>query len=96
MSQKYSVILVPLCISFYFPSILFSFHFVFLLIIITLCISFVMVNNYVLHAYRALCAVVLWVGGVDVCNVGSPLSVCACFMGAPGGVLHAGCLNDNW
>ena len=55
-----------------------------------------MVNYCVLHAHCVLCAVVLWVGGVDVYNVGSPLSVCACFMGAPGGVFHAGCLNDDW
>ena len=33
-----------------------------------------------------------WVGGVDVCNVGSPLFVCACFVGTPVWVLHAGCL----
>ena len=79
----------------------FSFYSIFLpfflpLIIITLCISFAMVNYYVLYAYRVLCAVVLWVGGVDVCNVGIPLSGCACFVGSPVSVLHAGCLNDNW
>ena len=74
------MILVPLCISFYYIFL----PFFFLLIIITLCINFVMVNYYVIHAYCILCAVVLWVGGVDVYNVGSPLSVCACFMGAPG------------
>ena len=32
---------------------------------------------------------------VGVYNVGSQLSVCACFVGTPVGVLHAG-LNDNW
>ena len=54
-----------------------------------------MVNYYAIQAYYVLCAV-LWVGGMDVYNVGSPLFVCACFMATPVGVLHAGCLNDNW
>ena len=34
-----------------------------------------------------------WVGAVDVYNVGSPLFVCACIVGTPVCVLHAGCLN---
>ena len=46
---------------------------------------------YVIHDYCVVCTII-WVGGVNVCNVGSPLFVCACFVG----VLHAGCLNDNW
>ena len=55
-----------------------------------------MVNFLVIRAYCLLSAI-LWVGGVDVCNVGSPLMfVCACFVGAPVCVLRAGCLNDDW
>ena len=50
---------------------------------------------YVICAYLVLSAI-LWVGGVGVCNVGSPLFVCACFVGAPVCFLHAGCLNDDW
>ena len=38
----------------------------------------------------------IWVGGVDVYSVDSQVSVCACFVGTPVCVLHAGCLNDNW
>ena len=41
-----------------------------------------------------LCAVRL-VGGVNAYNVGSPLLVCACYVGTPVCVLHAGCLNEN-
>ena len=48
-----------------------------------------------IHAYCVV-RTIDWVGGVDVCNVGSPLFVCACFVGTPVCVLHAGCLNDNW
>ena len=48
-----------------------------------------------LLAYCVVCAV-LWVGGVDVYNVDSPLFVCTCFVDTPVCVLHAGCLNDNW
>ena len=44
-----------------------------------------------IYAYCVLCAV-LWVRGADVYNVGSPLFVCACFVGTPVCVLHAGCL----
>ena len=66
----------------------------FLLIIIMFCVFFLLwlTSYYVIHAYCVVCAV-LWVGGVDV---GSPLFACACFVGTPGCVLHAGCLNDNW
>ena len=46
-------------------------------------------------AYCVMCPV-LWVGGVDVYNVDSPLLGCACFVDTPVCVLHAGCLNDNW
>ena len=61
------------------------------------CVFFLLwlTSYYVIHAYCVLCAV-LWIGGVDVYNVDSPLFVCACIMGTPVGVLHAGCLNDNW
>ena len=61
------------------------------------CVFFLLglTSYYVIHAYCVLCAV-LWVCGVDVHNVGNPLFVCACFMGTPVCVLHAGCLNDNW
>ena len=38
---------------------------------------------------------VLWVGDVDVYNVGSPLFVCACYVGTLVCVFHSGCLNDN-
>ena len=60
------------------------------------CVLFLLwlTSYYVIHAYCVLCAV-LWVGGEDVYNVGSPLFVCACFMGTQVCVLHAGCLNDN-
>ena len=44
--------------------------------------------------YCVLCAV-LWVGGVDAYHMSSPLFVCACYVGTPFGVIHAGCLNDN-
>ena len=88
MSQTYSVILVTLFtlfISFYFP----FFLFVFCLLWLT---SYYVVG---IHAYCVV-RTINWVGGVDVCNVGSPLFVCACFVGTPVCVLHAGCLNDNW
>ena len=88
MSQTYPVILVTLFISFYF----------FLLIILMVCVFFLLwltSYNYVIHAYCVLFAI-LWVDGVDVYNVGSPLFVCACFVSMPVCVLHAGCLNDNW
>ena len=49
----------------------------------------------VIHAYCVLSAI-LWVGCVDVYNVGSTLSVCACFVETPVRVLRVGCLNDNW
>ena len=52
-------------------------------------------SYYVIHAYCVMCAV-LWVGGVDAYIVGRPLLVCACYVGTPVCVLHAGCLNDNW
>ena len=42
------------------------------------CIPFVMAN-FILWYTCLLCAII-WVGGVDVCNVDSPLFVCACFM----------------
>ena len=87
MSQKYSVILVTLFISFYFLP--FNNNHV-------LCILLLWLNSYyVIHAYCVMCTVI-WVGGVVVYNVGSPLFVCACFMGTPVCVLHAACLNDNW
>ena len=44
--------------------------------------------------FCVLCAVI-WVGGVDVCNVDCPLFVCACFVDTPVCVPHAGGLNDN-
>ena len=49
---------------------------------------------YVIRAYCVVSAI-LWVGGMDVCNVGRPLFVFPCFMGTPVCVLHAGCLNDD-
>ena len=87
MSQKYSVILVTLFISFYF------FH----LILIILCVLFLLwlTSYYGILVYCVLCAVI-WVGGVDVYNVDSPLFACACFVDTHVCVLHAGCLNDNW
>ena len=55
--------------------------------------------NLILSSTCLLCDLydtMIWVGGVDVCNLGSQLSVFACFVGTPVCVLHAGCLNDNW
>ena len=72
----------------FFPSII-IFFFVFCLLWLT---SYYVVG---IHAYCVV-RTINWVGGVDVCNVGSPLFVCACFVGTPVCVLHAGCLNDNW
>ena len=69
----------------------------FLVIIIFFFVLFLLwlTSYYVVHAYCVMCTMI-WVGGVDVYNVGSRLSVCACFVGTPVCVLHAGCLNDNW
>ena len=61
-----------------------------------ICVFFLswLTSYCVILTYCVLCAV-LWVGGVDVYNVDSPWFVCACFVGTPVCVLHAGCLNDN-
>ena len=72
----------------FFPSII-IFFFVFCLLWLT---SYYVVG---IHAYCVV-RTINWVGGVHVCNMGSPLFVCACFVGTPVCVLHAGCLNDNW
>ena len=68
----------------------------FLLIIIFFFVLFLLwlTSYYVVNAYCVMCTVI-WVDGVDVYNVGSQLSVCACFVGTPVCVLHTG-LNDNW
>ena len=60
----------------------------FLLIIIMFSVFFLLrlTSYFVIHAY---CVLLLWVGGMDVYNVGSPLFVCACFMGRRVCVLHA-------
>ena len=49
-----------------------------------LCVFFLfwLTSYYVILAFCVLCAV-LWVGGVDVYNVDSPLFVCACFVDTP-------------
>ena len=49
-----------------------------------ICVFFLLwlTSYYVILAYCVLCTV-LWVVGVDVYNVDSPLFVCACFMGTP-------------
>ena len=80
------MILVTLFISLYF----------FDLIIIMTCVFFLLwlTSYYVILAYFVRCAVP-WVGGVDVCNVDSPLFVCAGFVDTPVCVPHAGCRNDN-
>ena len=80
------MIRVTLFISFYF------FH----LIIIMTCVFFYLwlTSYYAILAYCVLCAVI-WVGGVDVYNVDSPLFVCAFFVDTPVCVLYTGCLNDN-
>ena len=93
MSLTYSVILVTLLTLhryslLFFPS---TIDVIFFFVVCLLCLS----SYYVVHAYRVV-RTIHWVGGVDVCNVGSPLFVCACFVGTPVCVLHAGCLNDNW
>ena len=52
--------------------------------------------NFLLCSICLLCDMYeIWVGGVDVYNVGCRMSVCACFVGTPVCVLYAG-LNDNW
>ena len=62
------------------------------------CIPFVMANFILCYrgllAYCVLCAII-WVGGVDVCNVDCPWSVCACFVDTAVCVPHAGCRNYN-
>ena len=60
-----------------------------------MCIPFLWLTSYyAILAYCVLCAII-WVGGVDVCNVDCPLFVCACFVDTPVCVPHAGCRNDN-
>ena len=51
-------------------------------------------SYYVIHAYCVLCAV-LWVGDVNAYTVDSPLLVCACYVGTPVCVLHAGMTTDR-
>ena len=51
-------------------------------------------SYYAILAYCVLCAII-WVGGVDVCNVDCPLFVCVCFVDTPVCVPHAGCRNDK-
>ena len=60
------------------------------------CVFFLLwlTSYYAILAYCVLCAII-WVGGVDVYNVDSPLFVCACFVDTPVCVPHAGCRNDN-
>ena len=81
-----SVILFTLFIYFYFFDLIIIMTCVFLLLWLT--------SYYAILAYCVLCAII-WVGGVDVCNLDCPLFVCACFVDTPVCVLHAGCLNDN-
>ena len=51
------------------------------MIIVFYVLSLLWLTSYcVIHAYCVLCAV-LWVGGVDAYIVGSPLLVCACYVG---------------
>ena len=60
------------------------------------CVLFLLwlTSHYVIHAYCVLCAVI-WVSGVDAYIVGSPLLVCAWYVGTAVCVLRVGCLNDN-
>ena len=80
------MILFTLFISFYFFDLIIIMMCVFLLLWLT--------SYYAILAYYVLCAII-WVGGVDVCNVDCPLFVWACFVDTPVRVPHAGGLNDN-
>ena len=80
------MILFTLFITFYFFDLILIMTCVFLLLWLT--------SYYAILAYCVLCAII-WVGGVDVCNVDCPLFVCACFVDTPVCVPDAGCLNDN-